>query len=85
MLAPEGLWQIIRIFTVFYNIPVIAVVLVGLFTRRVPALGAKIAIVLGLIPLALPERIVWLGCIRSNGVWITRCCLSGWWLARGDR
>lgn len=43
--APEGLWQIIRIFTGFYNIPVIAIVLVGLFTRHVPALGAKVVIV----------------------------------------
>jgi SSS family solute:Na+ symporter len=42
--APEGLWQIIRIFTGFYNIPVIAIVLVGLFTKRVPALAAKVAI-----------------------------------------
>jgi SSS family solute:Na+ symporter len=42
--APDGLWQIIRIFTGFYNIPVIAVVLIGLFTKRVPALGAKVAI-----------------------------------------
>ncbi|MFT4629053.1 MAG: SSS family solute:Na+ symporter [Dinoroseobacter sp.] len=42
--APDGLWQIIRIFTGFYNIPVIAVVLIGLFTQRVPALGAKVAI-----------------------------------------
>ncbi len=42
--APEGLWQIIRIFTGFYNIPVIAIVLIGLFTHHVPALGAKIAV-----------------------------------------
>ncbi|MDP7402953.1 MAG: solute:sodium symporter family transporter [Pseudomonadota bacterium] len=42
--APEGLWQIIRIFTGFYNIPVIAIVMVGLFTRRVPAMGAKVVI-----------------------------------------
>jgi SSS family solute:Na+ symporter len=58
MLAPEGLWQIIRIFTGFYNIPVIAVVLVGLFTRRVPALGAKIAIVFHVIAYAL-LKFVW--------------------------
>ncbi|MEO0438346.1 MAG: solute:sodium symporter family transporter, partial [Pseudomonadota bacterium] len=45
MFAPDGLWQIIRLFTGFYNIPVITIVLVGLFTRRVPALGAKLAIV----------------------------------------
>lgn len=42
--APEGLWQIIRIFTGFYNIPVVAIVVIGLFTKRVPSLGAKVAI-----------------------------------------
>ncbi len=47
--APEGLWQIIRIFTGFYNIPIVAIVIVGLFTRRVPALGAKIVIVFHVI------------------------------------
>lgn len=51
--APEGLWQLIRMFTGFYNIPVIAVVLVGLFTTRVPALGAKIAIVFHVIAYGL--------------------------------
>lgn len=42
--APEGLWQIIRIFTGFYNIPIIAIVLVGMLTTRVPARAVKIAI-----------------------------------------
>lgn len=42
--APEGLWQIIRIFTGFYNIPVIAIVLIGLFTRHVPPLGPKLVV-----------------------------------------
>ena len=42
--APDGLWQIIRIFTGFYNIPVITIVIVGLFTNHVPALGAKVVI-----------------------------------------
>ena len=42
--APDGLWQIIRIFTGFYNIPVIAIVIVGLFSQRVPALGPKLVI-----------------------------------------
>lgn len=58
MFAPEGLWQIIRIFTGFYNIPVITIVLVGLFTRRVPALGAKVAIVFHVIAYAL-LKFVW--------------------------
>ena len=42
--APDGLWQIIRIFTGFYNIPVITIVIVGLFNNHVPALGAKVVI-----------------------------------------
>lgn len=53
MFAPEGLWQIIRIFTGFYNIPVIAIVLVGLFSNHVPALGAKIAIIFHVITYGL--------------------------------
>lgn len=51
--APEGLWQIIRIFTGFYNIPVIAIVLIGLFTKRVPAIGAKAAIIFHVIAYGL--------------------------------
>ena len=51
--APEGLWQIIRIFTGFYNIPVIAIVMVGLFTRRVPAVGAKLVIVFHVVAYGL--------------------------------
>ena len=50
--APKGLWEIIRIFTGFYNIPIIAIVLTGLFIKRVPALGAKIAIVFHVIAYA---------------------------------
>ncbi len=53
--APEGLWQVIRIFTGFYNIPIVAIVLVGLFTKRTPAIGAKIAIVFHLIAYGLAQ------------------------------
>ncbi|MEO9470200.1 solute:sodium symporter family transporter [Parasphingorhabdus sp.] len=42
--AEQGLWQVIRVFTGFYNIPTVVIVIVGLFTRRVPALGAKLVI-----------------------------------------
>ena len=42
--APEGLWQIIRIFTGFYNIPIIAVVIIGMLTSWVPARAVKVAI-----------------------------------------
>ena len=51
--APEGLWQIIRIFTGFYNIPIITLVLMGLFTRRVPASAAKAAVAFHVIAYGL--------------------------------
>ncbi|MEQ8954357.1 MAG: solute:sodium symporter family transporter, partial [Gammaproteobacteria bacterium] len=51
--APEGLWQIIRIFTGFYNIPVIAIVIIGLFTRRVPSLGPKVVVAFHIIAYGL--------------------------------
>ena len=53
MFAPEGLWQIIRIFTGFYNIPVITIVMVGFFTAHVPALAAKVVIIFHVIAYAL--------------------------------
>ncbi len=58
--APEGLWQIIRIFTGFYNIPIVVIVIVGLFARHTPAIAAKIVIVFhviayGLIKFALAD------------------------------
>ena len=56
--APDGLWQIIRIFTGFYNIPVIAVVIVGLFTTRVPALGAKVVIVFHVVAYGLLQFVL---------------------------
>ena len=48
-LAPEGLWQVIRIFTGFYNIPIIAITLVGLFARHVPAKAARVVILFHVI------------------------------------
>ena len=51
--SPEGLWQIIRVFTGFYNIPTVVIVIVGLFTARVPALGAKIVIVFHVVAYGL--------------------------------
>ena len=51
--ANDGLWQVIRIFTGFYNIPVIAIVVVGLFTWHVPAFAAKAVIVLHVVAYGL--------------------------------
>ena len=56
--APDGLWQVIRVFTGFYNIPVITLVLVGLFTRRVPALAAKVAVGFHLVAYGLLQFVL---------------------------
>ncbi len=47
--APEGLWNIIREFTGFFNIPVIAIILTGILSRKVPPIGAKIAIIVHVV------------------------------------
>ncbi|WP_337658615.1 solute:sodium symporter family transporter [Sphingorhabdus sp. Alg231-15] len=51
--AEQGLWQVIRVFTGFYNIPTVVIVIMGLFTRRVPALGAKLVILFHVTAYAL--------------------------------
>lgn len=56
--APEGLWQIIRIFTGFYNIPVIAIVVGGLFLPRVPALAAKLVIIFHVLAYGLLQFVL---------------------------
>jgi len=56
--APEGLFQIIRIFTGFYNIPIIAIVIVGLFTKRVPPIAAKLVIILHIVVYALLKFVI---------------------------
>ena len=56
--APEGLFQVIRVFTGFYNIPVITVVLVGLFTKHVPGVAAKVAITFHVIAYAILKFVI---------------------------
>lgn len=47
--APKGLWTIIREFTGFFNIPIIAIVLVGIFSKKVPAIAPKTIIIMHVI------------------------------------
>ena len=90
--APEGLAQIIRIFTGFYNIPIIAVVLVGMLTTHVPALGVKLAIgfhivAYGLLQFVFKESIdlhfLHLYAILF-AVEIGLLLLVGWWRPKSD-
>jgi len=90
--APQGLWQIIRIFTGFYNIPIIVVVIVGLFTTRVPALAAKVVIVFHVIAYALAKfvfaDVVTLHFIHLYAVLfvieVAIMLLIGWWRPRDE-
>ncbi|HZG73593.1 MAG TPA: solute:sodium symporter family transporter [Chondromyces sp.] len=49
MNASEGLWDLIRKFTGFFNIPIIVIVLVGILSKYVPAKAAKIVIIFHVI------------------------------------
>ncbi|RBW67369.1 solute:sodium symporter family transporter [Bacillus taeanensis] len=49
MNAPDGLWDLIRRFTGFFNIPIITIVLVGIFSKYIPAAAAKIVIIFHVI------------------------------------
>ncbi|MFW5889328.1 MAG: solute:sodium symporter family transporter [Bacillota bacterium] len=44
MHAPDGVWDLIRSFTGFFNIPIIVLVMVGVLTRKVPAKAAKVVV-----------------------------------------
>ncbi|MRX73391.1 solute:sodium symporter family transporter [Bacillus lacus] len=49
MYAPDGLWDLIRRFTGFFNIPIIAIVLVGVLSKYIPAIAAKVVIIFHVI------------------------------------
>ena len=49
MNATEGLWDLIRRFTGFFNIPIVVILLVGVLTKRVPSLAAKTVIIFHVI------------------------------------
>lgn len=49
MYAPDGMYNIIRRFTGFFNIPIIVLVAVGILSKKVPALAAKVVIIFHVI------------------------------------
>ncbi|MGV8982232.1 solute:sodium symporter family transporter [Clostridium sp.] len=51
--APDGLYTFMKSFMGFFNIPILVVVLVGFFTKKVPAIGAKIAIIFFMVTYGL--------------------------------
>ncbi len=51
--APDGLYSFMKSIMGFFNIPTLTVVLMGFVTKRVPAIGAKIAIYFFIIAYAI--------------------------------
>lgn len=51
--AKDGLWQVVRVFTGFYNIPTVVIVIMGLFSSYSPAKGAKVVIVFHVVAYGL--------------------------------
>lgn len=49
MYAPTGLWNLIRQFTGFFNIPIITIVLAAVLSKRLPAIAAKVVIIFHVI------------------------------------
>ncbi len=47
--APDGLFSYIQVMLGSLSVPILAVVLVGIYTKRVPAIGAKIVLITGVI------------------------------------
>ncbi len=45
--APEGLFARIQEFSGFYSIPILTVIVIGFFTKRVPPIAAKIGVISG--------------------------------------
>ena len=47
--APDGLFSYIQVMLGSLSVPILAVVLVGVYTKHVPAIGAKVVLILGVI------------------------------------
>ena len=47
--TPNGIFDLMRRFTGFYSVPIIAIVLVGFLTRRVPACAAKFTLIFHIV------------------------------------
>ena len=58
MYAPDGLFSYIQVTLGSLSVPILAVVIIGIFTKRVPALAAKIVLVGGVIVYLISQFIL---------------------------
>ncbi len=56
--APGGLFGWMKAMNGFYNVPVLTIIVVGMFSKRIPPLAAKAALVLGVSLYALAKYVV---------------------------
>ena len=54
-LAPSGLYDFLQSCFGFFNVPILATVLVGIFTKRVPAAAPKIGLLLHIVIYSLTK------------------------------
>ena len=47
--SPSGIFDLLRRFTGFYNIPIISIVLIGFLTKKVPSIAAKLTLIVHII------------------------------------
>lgn len=75
--APEGLYVFMRSIMGFFNIPILAVVLVGFVTKKVPPIGAKVAIAFFMICYALYKFVfnIPVHYLHVYGFLFVCCCL----------
>ena len=75
--APEGLYVFMRSIMGFFNIPILAVVLVGFLSRKIPPIGAKIAIAFFMICYALYKFVLDIDIhyLHVYGILFVGCCI----------
>lgn len=75
--APEGLYVFMRSIMGFFNIPILAVVLVGFLSRKIPPIGAKIAIAFFMICYALYKFVldIQVHYLHVYGILFVGCCI----------
>ena len=75
--APEGLYVFMRSIMGFFNIPILAVVIVGFVSKSVPPIGAKIAIAFFMICYALYKFVLDIDIhyLHVYGILFVCCCI----------
>ena len=82
--APEGLYTFMRSIMGFFNIPILAVVLVGFFSHKIPPVGAKVAIAFFMICYALYKFVfdIPVHYLHVYGILFVCCVIIMWFFGK---